>query len=208
MEFSVDTTIAVVRVKWRDAAVGVFTGKALLNSLRRIGLRLQRTMMQKVSNDVLQVRTGNLRRAIFYRVEGSEQSREVLVRAGANLTKAIYGRIQDVGGTITPRRAQFLTIPFGPNRTTNGVMRVDAREFISNPGSIGFTGSFVNRRKTAILGVRADGSVEPVFALVRFVRIKPTGYLANSLAETMPFIQEEMNLAADEVMKEMGDGSR
>lgn len=203
MEFSVDSDINAVHVRWSDAAAGVFTGKALLAALRRIGIQLQRTMMQKTSNDLLRVRTGNLRRAIFYRIETVAGSREALVRAGADLSKAVYGRIHNAGGTIVPVRSRFLTIPLNPNLTGNGVMRVNAREFISNPGSIGFTGSFVNRAKTVILGVRADGSIEPVFALARSVRIKPTGYITGSLEQNVPFIQDEMGLAASEIKREI-----
>lgn len=82
-------------------------------------------------------------------------------------------------------------------------MRVNAREFISNPGSIGFTGSFVTRQKTAIMGIRSDGSVEPVFALVKSVRIKPTGYITHSLTENLPLIRAELDIVAGELTKEL-----
>lgn len=205
MEFDVTTSAQAVSVKWKDAATGAFTGKALVAALRRIGLQLQRTMMKRVSGDLLQVRTGNLRRALFYRIEESEKDREVLVRAGADLTKARYGRIHNFGGVIRPVRAQFLTIPQAPNLTGNGVMRVNAREFISNPGSIGFVGSFVNRKKTAILGVREDGQVEPVFALVKSVTIKPTGYMTGTLKAELPYVREQLGVVAEEITKELGN---
>jgi len=201
MELDLTTTAAGVQVKWKGLADGAWMGKILLASLRRIGLQLQRTVMGHVSNDLLHVRTGTLRRAVFYRVETS--GRDALVRVGADLTKAPYGRIQNVGGEVRPVRSQFLTIPLEPNLTGNGVMRVNAREFIANPGSIGFTGSFVTRLKTAIMGVRPDGSVEPVFALVKSVRIKPTGYIAHSLTENKQLIQEESDILGDELTKEL-----
>ena len=198
LKLSLDGSHALIK-KLEDATM--LANKALLRALRRIGLRLQRTMMGKVSDDLLKVRTGNLRRAIFYRVEGREQ--ESLVRVGVDLTKAIYGRIQNVGGEIRPVRSKFLTIPLGPNLTGSGVMRVSAREFIANPSSIGFVRSFVTRNKTAIMGVLPSGQVQPVFALVRSVRIRPTGYIERSLADDLLFIEHELDEAAVEVAKDL-----
>lgn len=201
------TTVATARTKWSNAASGVPMGRAILSSFQRIGLQLQRTIMGSASGLKLKKRTGNLSRAIFYRVEGSPTSREILVRAGVDLSKAVYGRIHEHGGVIRPKRSKFLTIPVGQNVTPNGVVRVNAREFISNPGSLGFTGSFVNRSKTAIMGVLADGQIEPVFALKTQVTIRKTGYVSSSLGKNTSFIQAQLKVIGAEFAQEMRDGT-
>lgn len=200
-DISVTTTAAAVKIRWADAAAGVFTGRALLKSFRKIGLQLQRTIMLKTSNDVLQKRTGNLSRAIFYRLEGS--GRELLVRAGVDLMKAVYGRIHEFGGVIRPVKAKFLTIPLGPNLTANGVARVSAREFINNPESLGFVSSFVNRERTVIFGKDDRGGIEAVFALKDSVTIRPTHYISNSLRQNHSFIQDELKVVAKEIVTEI-----
>lgn len=180
------------------------SGDRLLGALRKLGLRMQGMMIRKLTNDALKVRTGNLRRAVSYRIE--ERIGETILRVGVDLGKAAYGRVQNLGGTIVPKKAKFLTIPLAPNLTGNGVMRVNAREFIANPQSIGFTGSFVNRRKTAIMGVRPGGEVEPVFALAKSVRIKPTGFIASTLENSMGDIEKEFKVAADQIAAD-GNGA-
>lgn len=169
--------------------------------LRRIGLRLQQLLMDKLSNNMLNVRTGNLRRAVFYRIEQVGDDHQV--RAGVDSTRAIYWRILNFGGIITPKRGQFLTIPVGPNLTSKGVARVSAREFINAPGTLGFTGSFVNRKKTAIMGTRRGSPPVPVFALKRNVRIRATGFLASARNDALSYISAEMQQAADEIVKDL-----
>lgn len=200
-EFDVTTTVASVKFQWTKASSGEITSKHILKSLRRIGVQLQRTMMQKAAGDLLKKRTGNLTRAIFYRIE--QVGLDVLVRAGVDLTKAIYGRIHEHGGTITPKKSKYLTIPLAPNLTGNGVMRVSAREFISNPQSLGFKSSFVNPSKTAIVGVKSNGALEAVFALKTSVTLKPTNYISNSLKDNTTFIRDEANTIGQDVVTEV-----
>lgn len=204
-DITVETNAGAVSVKLKDAAAGVVTSKALVKSFRRIGIQLQRTIMQNAAGQDLNKRSGNLHRNIFYRIEG-EGTTSLTVRAGVDLARALYARILNFGGVIVPKRAKFLTIPVGPNVTGNGVMRVNARQFISNPETLGFTGSFVNRQKTAIMGVRPDGEVEPVFALMKSVTIKKTGFVSNALANNKAFIRKELDVAQDEIVKELADG--
>ena len=201
----ISSTVATARFKWVQAADGGSTGRAMLAAFRRIGLRLQRTIMQNASDALLRRRTGNLTRAVTYRLEGSESSAELVVRAGVDLSRAVYGRIQNFGGIIKPVNGKFLTIPVGVNKTGNGVMRVSAREFIRNPGSIGFTGSFVNRAKTAIMGVRENGKIEPVFALKTSVKIRKTGFVTNALAQDEDYILDQVSGAAADVTRELAD---
>ena len=206
MELQVTSNAQSMSVSWNGLATGSTFRKHLVDAMRRVGLQLQRTIMQNTSNALLNVRTGRLRRAIFYRVEESADG--VVVRAGADLSKAPYGRIHNFGGIIRPVKAKFLTIPVGSNLTPNGVMRVNAREFISNPGSLGFTGSYVNRAKTAIMGTREGVPPEPVFALSKSVTIRPTGYVTGSLEVNHGFTRDQLNGAVQKSLEEVASGSK
>lgn len=77
-----------------------------------------------------------------------------------------YARIQQYGGTITPKRSQYLTIPIGANLTPAGVARYSAR---SVPNSF-----FVKTRggKLLLMG-GSKGRARPYFVLVKSVYIPP-----------------------------------
>src|SRR3990167_9102588 len=77
-------------VKTPDAAAGVFTGRALVKALRKIGLKLQGTIIRRLNHrgqsweyGYLNRRTANLQRSVFYRLE--QDGGDVIVRAGVNL---------------------------------------------------------------------------------------------------------------------------
>lgn len=157
------------------------------STMRRLAAMLQDYVVRrKLAGDPLNARTRNLARSIFHRVElnGSD----IVGRVGVDLAKAKYGRLHELGGIVTPKGSVYLTIPVGQALTGSGVARFSAREFISatshgGPGMRGFTRSFVNAAKTAIMGVRASGDVEPVFALKRRVTIPARPYLSTTLDE-------------------------
>ena len=138
-------------------------------------------------------RTGNLTRALFYkiRLEGND----AVLSVGADGKKAVYAAILEEGGTIRPVRSQNLAIPLDAARTARGVARMSAREFIANPESLGFEGSFVNPMKTAIMGIKGE-EVEPVFALKKQVRIEGRHYVRDTVDERRAWILNELGAAA------------
>lgn len=73
------------------------------------------------ATDRLRVRTGRLRSSIQSQVEEAGGGVRVVVQAGD--AEVPYARIQEEGGTITPRNARFLAIPVGPALTSAGVSR-------------------------------------------------------------------------------------
>ena len=93
-----ETTAGRVGARWGSAATSEKIKSIVLGTLRRVGIKLQGTQMRKASGELLQVRTGKLRRALFYQVVMGDTSS--YVAAGANLLKAPYGRIHDAGGVI------------------------------------------------------------------------------------------------------------
>ena len=194
LDVEVSTTVGEVVGKWQIAATGQTVSARLLAALRRVGLMMQRTITTKAHGFR---RTGNLPRATFYRNEGHPAQQGIEVRAGVNLRVAKYGRIQELGGIVSAKNGGYLTIPVGINLTANRVARVSAREFISNPSSLGFVRSFSTGR--AIIGVTASGNLDVVFALARSVTIQPKGYIAASLAENLDPIDTELARVGDEI---------
>jgi hypothetical protein len=124
------------------------------------------------------ISTGELRRNIAFKVKFSGDSGWVEAGVGVGNTKPlIYAQIQDVGGVIRPKKAQKLAIPVSERlKTASGVGGITARDVISRPEEFGFKSTFTTA--TAILGKKADGSVEVLFARKSSVKIPGTGYLS------------------------------
>jgi hypothetical protein len=76
------------------------------------------------TGDILEPRTGTLRRALFSRTGGSGD--EYTGTVGFDLGLAPYARVQEKGGTIVPRNGTYLTIPIGEALTGKGVADGDA----------------------------------------------------------------------------------
>lgn len=173
-----------IQIAYRDAPALIHsTAQRVMQRL--VGRLHSYLVIRKLSGSPLKARTSNLVRAVFSRVELSGQ--DLVGRVGIDQAKAIYGRIHELGGTITPKSSKFLTIPVGRALTPKGAARFDAREFIAGTrggGTFhGFTGSFVNKNRTAILGVRPSGTVEAVFLLRDRVTIPKRRPLGETLDE-------------------------
>ena len=154
---------------------------------------------RKLTGQILQRRTGSLSRAIFSRLGLDGQS--AVLYLGADASKAPGARVQEYGGDIHAKRSKFLTIPVGKNLTGNGVMRVSPREFIANPSALGFASSFVNRRRTAIMGVTRGGRAEPVFALKTSVKVPERSYLRSTITDRRDWILDELGVATGEAIQ-------
>lgn len=185
----------------RELAVQYADAPALVSStvyplMRKIGARLQDYVVRrKLTGDPLKHRTRNLARAIFHRVE--LMGHTILTRVGVDLSKARYGRAHELGTVITAKNAKNLTIPVGEALTKSGVPRFTAREFIratrsGGPGLYGFTSSFVNQNKTAILGVRKSGDYKAVFLLRQRTELPERPFLSSSLDENRGDIERAL----------------
>ncbi len=141
------------------------------------------------TGNLLGRRSGGLIRALFSKVFVA--NRETVLVVGADTKKAAYARILHEGGVIRPVHAQHLAIPLDAARTAKGVARMSAREFISNPESLGFDRAFVNRKGTAIMGARGDVA-EPVFALKDSVTMPARPYIRDTVFERRTWILEQL----------------
>jgi hypothetical protein len=176
----------------------------LLKGIEKVGLGLERHVKtQELAGQSLDARTGTLRRSIFHRSYEEGQTHVVTV-VGADTSMAKYARVQELGGTITPKRSRFLTIPIGEARTAKGVTRFTARQVIENPGSFGYAGTFV--RNQVIFGKRSDGSADPLFALRPSVTLKAVGYLAGTAEERREWAKGTLAQSVADATRELANG--
>lgn len=200
----------VVRLEGAPAVV-IGTLRAQLN---KAAVRLYNLASQKVNNQLLQVRTAHLARALFWRVEPVTGG--FLARIGVDTAKARYGRAHELGAVITPKRAKNLTIPVPgglpgahmPSAqesalTKSGVPRFTAREFISSDGRVaGFTSSFVNKNKTAIYGLRKAGDYAKIFLLRQQVALPQRSFLASTLDENRERLMGDLQASVEAAFRE------
>ena len=182
-----NTIVEAVGLKKKFSGLPAGAQSALMGAMTTIGQGLERHVkVNKLGGQALKVRTGNLRRAVFHRVGVTNiaGATDVYVVVGVDLRRAPYGRIHELGGTITPKKSKYLTIPLKAARTANGVARFTARDLIANPGSFGYTGTFF---RNAVLFGKKGKSITPLFALKTSVKIKAVGYLKGTVAEKRPW---------------------
>lgn len=175
----------------------------LLDGMKRIGLEMSRHVkVAHLAGQTLNKRTGTLARAVFNRSEAVGEGDAIAV-VGVDLGKAPYGRAQELGGTITPKKSGNLAIPIGEARTKNGVGRFSARDLIANPGAFGYTGAFFRRH--VLFGVRNRTAV-PLFVLKPAVTLKATGYLAHTTSEKRGWAIQELGRAIAAGLKKLFPG--
>ncbi len=204
IETEVRSNAAEVAVRYDKAPALIST--TLVKVLRRIGAGLERHVKrEKLQGQVLTRRTGTLMRAIYTKILLEASARDAVLVLGADTKKAAGARLQEYGGVVVPRNAQYLTIPLDAARTSAGVARLSASEFIRNPQALGFDHSFVNKRKTVIMGARDVGGetvAEPVFALKKRVVIPERSYLRSSVRDRKAAILQELGLGTKEAVTE------
>jgi hypothetical protein len=199
----VEVTIDTKRLEARIARLPPAVSRQLEEALRLRALpRIEKAAIANVRGGVLDTRTGNLARSFFRRIE---RVGEALVgRVGVDRAKAIYGRVQELGGVIRPKRAKHLAIPVGAALTPSGVARFTAREFMENPEAFGFRSAFTNERVTALMGVRRNKSIEPVFALKDEVTIPAAGYLRKAFTSTRDQIVADLREGVRRALRDAG----
>jgi len=166
--------------------------KALLQS----ALLLERHIKtEKLSGQVLHVRSGRLRSSISHRLEPIGQ--DLTARVGTNL---VYARIHEFGGTITPKRAANLAIPTDIAKTPAGVPRYTARQLIANPGIGGFVRTFFRNRK--LYGVTRGGRVRAAFVLVKSLTLPERSYMRTALREKQHEIVQTIAAAVNRALQE------
>lgn len=190
MSFEISTTLPAVTAHLDGAQPIVF--QTFLDTMRTIGLRLQSRVMARLRGETLGYRTGTLGRSIGYMITAQEMDHSLEVRVTQDSDKAIYGRIQELGGEIRPTHGSALAIPLAAALTGNGVPRFSAAEVKADPSGFGFSSTFIAKgvifgvvagaRKAATRG-SAAGDLVPLFALKPSVVLPARSYMQATLDE-------------------------
>ena len=106
----------------------------------------------------LKNRTGNLRRSFGHQIVERQDGTQVLVRSNSQ-----YAALQEHGGTVTPKRSKWLTIPVGPALTAAGVARGPARSFDLSfrPTKSPATALLVNAKGVVYFVLKKSAKVPP-----------------------------------------------
>ena len=165
--------------------------------------RLQQTLRNNIqrlflSGTPLHVRTGNLRNSINV---GPIQESASEIRGPVG-TNALYAAIQNYGGTITPKSAQYLTIPLDAAKTPSGVARFSARQIIANPGEGGYKSTFF--RNQVLFGVQQGGTIEALFALKSSITIPARPFMEPGLESVRDDMSATMTLAVQRAKEGLG----
>ena len=198
MDLDVEGAAAVVARLGRGPAV---VHDVSVQVMQRVALRLHADVHDnRISGQLLGVRTGTTRRALFQRVYLAGE--DIYAVVGVDVTKAPGARANEFGAVIRPVNHEFLTVPIGNALTGKKVQKFDARTLFQNPRSLGYVGAFV--AKHVIFGKKADGSIDPLFALKRSVTLKKVGYLASAREAMAKWLPEETDRLVDATVTVIG----
>jgi len=168
-------------------------------AIQRMQITLQRTIkVNYLQGSPLHIRSGLLSNSIAVRPL-EESDTQIRGPVGTN---TVYGPIHEFGGTITPKTAQFLTIPLEAALTAAKVLRFTARQIISSPESGGYTGTFF--RKGVLFGTEAGGGITPLFALKSSVSIPARPFMHPALTAVKPEYDTALTQALEKAKAEAG----
>ena len=205
----ITTNANVLAVRYGDAAKLV--ASTIVQALRDIGTHLHRIVVnEKLSRGgILEPRTGTLKRSVR---SAANDSRAITVTPTEASTRvwfdpgiAIYGHVQEVGGTIHAKRVANLTIPLPAMQTAGGVARGTAREVIANPMAFGFWRTFTAKR--VIFGATRFDDITPLFVLRPSVTLPARAPLATTLQDERGWIGQRIGAATEAVAQELGGAS-
>lgn len=160
-----------------DLSFSVTRSKRALDGLtRRIASRLTRAMRQFGMDFVrrlkterfsgrpaLRRRTGELSRSFQMSLSGTRLN-DLTLRV---FSRSPYAKIQEYGGTIVPKKAQWLAIPLDAVKTKGGVARGGPRDYQNT--------FFAKSKKGNLILFQKDssGGIIPLFVMKKEVTIPP-----------------------------------
>ncbi len=154
--------------------------------------RAVKRLKEKLTNDLLHVRTGRLRGAADAEVveTGSVVSLQLGILEQSEAL--VYGPIQEFGGTVKPVNAQHLYIPTEFAKTPAGVPRFTPR------GAESEYATFVRRSRLGNLlefgRPLGGGDVVPLFVLKDEVIIPATHFVGSTAEEMRPLVIERLEV--------------
>lgn len=138
--------------------------KRIAKTFGDIGLDfVRRIKLERFSGrPALYRRTGELSRSIHFEVKG-QQLNTLTLRIYSD---SPYAKIQEFGGTIKPKNAQWLAIPLDAVKTGTGVARGGPRDYEN-------TFFAKSKKGNLILFQKNEGKVTPLFVMKKEVTIPP-----------------------------------
>lgn len=117
-------------VKGRDLpdrfkALAPKVNSGVQKAVERLAIKMTGNVKNKLSGDVLKVRTGNLRRSVHYEKEFGQNKAFAIVG-----TNVIYARIHEYGGTIVPKTAKALKFKIGDRWVITKKVTIPERSFL------------------------------------------------------------------------------
>jgi hypothetical protein len=150
--------------------------RAVRYQLTKLGGLAQKHIMRQVSGGILKTRSGKLRRSIRFSIKLGANRYNLEI--GSHGVK--YARILEKGGTITPKNAQWLTIPL--------------------PGVKGRASNYpdafvVKSKKGNLLLVQKKGrsGLVPLFVLKKQVKIPDFRWLKQSMEDKRMTLDRMLN---------------
>lgn len=183
-------------------------GKAVYRGFSRATLLIERALKGNLSGSALNVRSGMLRASIGSRVDVAKGEMTATIGSGARQgARMKYANIQETGGTVTPKRRQYLTVPLDAAKTASGVARFTARDVMRHRTQ--YDGSFVH--DGVIFGYMKRGKykksgglkldITPLFALKTSVTLPASHYLTRTSQETFADANREILTGIQETLK-------
>jgi len=156
----------------------------LIDAFRKASLFVENKLKENISGKILKVRTGRLRASIGSRINISREGISGVIGSGVRQgNRVVYANIHEIGGIITPKKVQWLTIPLAGALTPAGDLRggaTSARDFAN---------TFIARN---IIFQRQGKNIIPLFVLKKQVKIPARKYLSRTLEQTQRRIMQIM----------------
>lgn len=157
-EIRIDSRAALAKLE----RIPEFVSKEIRSRFRTLGQALRNELRLQIPRE-----TGRARRAIFSKFDRRREKNDIALLVGGNVGKAPHLKIIERGGRIRPKTAQFLAVPIGPAANRHGGAKFQAKDLKANPQAYGYVRTWVH--DDVVMGERASGDVEPLFALKREV---------------------------------------
>lgn len=148
-------------------------------------------------------RTGRLAASIAGVVRNPADGVELVLSAGGgNGRRSVaYARIQEEGGTVRPRRGQYLAIPLPGALTAAGALR---GRFAVPGGLRNVPGLYFRRSKAGRPMLFDQKTGLPMFVLVRQVRLPARRYLRDAVADARAKLPPALRAAVVDVVTPRG----
>jgi len=173
-----DQTISIAQAIRLLQAMRADVPKGIHLIARRIALDVIRETTKNVSNDLLMVRTGTLRRYITATLAAQLTDDATGVRTGLPRGDALakIARVQDEGATIRPTTHKYLRIPLQGAKTAAGVDRYAGVHLCMQkvePPIFAIRSKLGNLLLARRIGTGKDAQIQPLYVLKSQVTLKP-----------------------------------